>query len=270
MFALMHRALRLCAIAFAAGLVLANAPAARADAPDAIVVFAAASLKTALDRVAGDWTAKTGITVRISYAGSSRLARQIERGAPADVFLSANVQWMDALEAKGLIDKASRQNLLTNRLVLIAHGRDAAPMVMEPGFDLVARLDDGRLAMAMVDAVPAGIYGKAALLNLGVWQVVAARVAQTDNVRMALQLVARGEAPLGIVYRSDAEASDDVTVVATFPAPTHPPIVYPVAQVASRPHADVAKRFIAHLNTPSATAHFERQGFAVFAPAPTH
>ncbi len=232
-----------------------------------VTVFAAASLKNALDEVAAGWQAATGNTVSISYAGSARLARQIEQGAPADLFISANTAWMDHLDAAGLIDRASRRDLLGNRLVLVAHGRDAPPVELAPGGDLAAwlgdgRLGEGRLAMALVDAVPAGIYGKAALEHLGLWASVADRTAQTDNVRAALALVALGEAPLGIVYATDAVAEDRVTVVATFPADNHPPIVYPVALTVERENP-AAVDLLAWLGSAAARAAFEGQGFSI-------
>ena len=194
------------------------APMARAE----VTVFAAASLMGALDEVAAGWEDRTGGEVRLSYAGSSALARQIEAGAPADVFVSANVDWMDELGERGLTEPGSRRDLLSNRLVLVGPA-GAAPLALEPGLDLAALLDGGRLAMALVDAVPAGLYGREALRSLGLWGAVEPRVAQAENVRAALALVARGEAPLGVVYASDARAEPRVAVVATFPEGSHPP-----------------------------------------------
>jgi len=230
-------------------------------AEEPVLVFAAASLKNALDEIALQWHEQTGGSVRISFAGSSQLARQIQQGAPADLYVSANEAWMDRLEEEGLIVPESRLDLLNNRLVLIAYGQGAAALdLSEPGA-LSARLGDGRLAMALVDAVPAGIYGKAALESLNLWPQVEAQVAQADNVRAALALVARGEAPLGVVYATDAVADDNVTVVATFPEDSHPRIVYPAALTAEteNPQAQV---FLDHLSTPAARSLFERQGFA--------
>lgn len=255
----MRTVLRAVVITAVAVLGLAGADHARAAE---VTVFAAASLRNALDEVAAGWQATTGNTVSISYAGSARLARQIEQGAPADLFISANVAWMDHLEAAGLIDRASRRDLLGNRLVLVAHGRNAAPVELVEGDDLARRLGDGRLAMALVDAVPAGIYGKAALEELGLWATVADRTAQTDNVRAALALVALGEAPLGIVYATDAVAEPGVTVVATFPASSHPPIVYPVA-LTTEGGKPAALDLLAWLDSAAARAAFERQGFTV-------
>lgn len=229
-------------------------------AAEEVVVFAAASLKTALDAVAADFEAETGHQVTISYAGSNALAKQIIAGAPADIFLSAAVNWMDAVEAEGLVVDGTRADLLGNSLVLIAHGRDAAPVAIGP--DLVARLGDGKLSMAMVDAVPAGQYGKEALLSLGLWPSVEGSVAQSENVRAALALVSTGEAPLGIVYASDAVADDNVTVVATFPAESHSPITYPVALLTNA--TDPADRaFLAALSGEGADAIFAAQGFRV-------
>lgn len=229
-------------------------------AAEEVVVFAAASLKTALDAVAADFEAETGHQVTISYAGSNALAKQIIAGAPADIFLSAAVNWMDAVEAEGLVVDGTRADLLGNSLVLIAHGRDAGPVSIGP--DLVARLGDGKLSMAMVDAVPAGQYGKEALLSLGLWPSVEGSVAQSENVRAALALVSTGEAPLGIVYASDAVADDNVTVVATFPAESHSPITYPVALLTNA--TDPADRaFLAALSGEGADAIFAAQGFRV-------
>jgi molybdate transport system substrate-binding protein len=241
-------------------LVLASPAAA-----DEVVVFAAASLKTALDGIAADFEAGTGHRVTISYAGTNTLARQIIAGAPADVFVSAAENWMDEVERAGLLVPGSRRDLLGNKLVLIAHGRDAAPVGIGPALDLPALLGDGRLAMAMVDAVPAGQYGKAALEQFGLWSAAEPAVVQTENVRAALALVALGEAPFGIVYASDAAAEDNVTVVGTFPPGSHPPIVYPAALLTNA--ADGAdSAFLAALAAPAAIARFTAQGFTLPAP----
>lgn len=197
----------------------------------------------------------------ISYGGSSLLASQIVLGAPADIFLSASVEWMDEVAAAGLVVPGSRADLLGNRLVLIAHG-DASPVEIAPGFDLAALLGEGRLAMALVNSVPAGQYGKAALESLGVWADVESMVAQADNVRAALALVAMGEAPLGIVYATDALAEPAVTVVATFPEASHPDIRYPVALLVGA--QDAADRgFRDFLASDAADAIFAANGFAV-------
>src|SRR5262245_36225518 len=219
--------------ALAGGLGLATALLLRgpgqgsAQAPAAdLVVFAAASLKDALDAVAAQWQQDSGKKATISYGASSALAKQIEQAAPAQVFISADLAWMDYLADKGLIRPETRSNLLGNHLVLIA-AKDKAPAVeIKPGFDLAGLLGrDGRLAMANVDAVPAGKYGKAALEKLGVWASVSARIAQAENVRAALLFVSRGEAPVGIVYRTDAAAAGNVKIIGTFPQDTHPPII---------------------------------------------
>ena len=249
----------LVALALGAGLTLA--PAAQADE---VTVFAAASLKNAMDEIATAFEAETGDVAKVSLAGSSALARQIQQGAPAEVFISANAAWMDRIEADGLLAEGSRVDLLRNALVLVAHGA-AAPVAISPELDLAGMLGEDRLAMALVEAVPAGIYGKAALENLGLWASVAPRVAQSDNVRSALALVAAGEAPLGIVYATDAVAEPDVSVLGTFPEGSHPPIVYPAARLADA--GETAARFLAFLQGPQARAAFERQGFAII-PAP--
>ena len=239
----------------AAAICAAGAP--RAWAAPEVLVFAAASLKTALDEVAREWRAKTGTGPALSYAATSTLARQILRGAPADIFVSANRDWMDALERDGLIRRETRRDLLGNRLVLIGHGAGLPPMRIGA---LPARLDGGRLAMALVEAVPAGIYGRQALTALGIWDRVAPRVVQADNVRAALAFVARGEAPFGIVYATDAAASGGVSVLAAFPASSHRPIVYPAALTAGRANRK-AESFYAHLFSSAARPLFERQGF---------
>ncbi len=229
---------------------------------DTVTVFAAASLKNALDDVAAAWGAATEHQAILSFGGSSALARQIQAGAPADVFGSANVAWMDVLDAAGLIRTGTRRNLLRNRLVLIAADRTAAPLRLAAGVDLAGRLAGGRLAMALVEAVPAGIYGKAALENLGVWASVRDRVAQADNVRAALALVAAGEAPLGIVYATDAHADDRVAVLGVFAERSHPPIVYPAAIMAESRNA-LAPSFLHFLSGPAARRAFEAHGFQV-------
>lgn len=226
------------------------------------VIFAAASLKNALDAIAADWQAETGNTVAISYAGSNKLAAQIIEGAPADIFISAAVNWMDEVEKAGLTVAGTREDLLGNTLVLIAHGKDAAPVEVAPGFDLTGLLGDEKLAMALVDAVPAGQYGKAALENLGIWDSVAPSVAQAENVRDALRLVSSGEAPYGIVYASDAVADDNVSVVGTFPADSHAPILYPAALLTGAADAE-DKALFEMLSTPEAAEIFGKEGFSV-------
>jgi molybdate transport system substrate-binding protein len=248
----------------AGGLALATALTAPLSAQaEEVVVFAAASMKTALDAFAADWSAETGHTVTISYAGSNQLAQQIIQGAPADIFISAAVNWMDEVEKAGLVMDGTREDILGNTLVLVAHGKDAAPVEIRAGFDLVGMLGDEKLAMALVDSVPAGQYGKAALTTLGVWEAVAPSVAQSDNVRAALALVSTGEAPYGIVYATDSAADDNVTIVGTFPADSYPPIVYPAALLTGAvDDADLAF-YEALTSSDAARAAFEAQGFAV-------
>ncbi len=230
-------------------------------AAEAVTVFAAASLKTALDAVADGFEAGAGAEVTLSYAGSSALARQIVRGAPADIFLSASPDWMDRVAAEGLLEPGSRRDLLGNRLVLIAPAPGPRPVSLDTETDLTALLGGGRLAMALVEAVPAGIYGRQALTHFRLWDAVAGQVAQTDNVRAALALVARGEASLGIVYATDARAEPRVAVLAAFPEESHGPILYPVARLArSGPEAAA---FLAHLTSPEAAAIFTAHGFIV-------
>ncbi len=229
---------------------------------DEVVVFAAASLKGALDSVAADFQAATGNTVTISYAGSNALAKQIIEGAPADIFISAADNWMDEVEKAGLVVQGTRADLLGNRLVLVAHGKDAAPVEIAPSLDLAGLLGDGKLAMAMVDSVPAGQYGKEALETLGLWAGVEGSVAQSENVRAALVLVSSGEAPLGIVYASDAVADDNVTVIGAFPADSHAPIIYPAALLTEAADAADAA-FLEALSSDAADATFTAHGFAI-------
>ena len=232
-----------------------------------LTVFAAASLGDAMADLASGWEAETGQTVTLVLAGSSTLARQIDAGAPADVFVSANGEWMDWLAEAGRVLPDSRVDIAANRLVLIAHD----PTVQSAGdvttdTDLPGMLGaDGRLAIALPEAVPAGIYAKAALMQLGLWEAVAHRLAPTDNVRAALALVASGAAPFGVVYASDAVAEPRVSVVARFPAETHPPILYPLADLANRDTAEESA-FVDYLSGPDARAVFEAQGFSVLRP----
>ena len=231
------------------------------DKPAPLTVFAAASLKESLDEAATAYERGGGAPVRVSYAASSALARQIEQGAPADVFVSADQAWMDALQEQKLIDPASRRNLLGNTLVLVAPKDSKVQVALKPGLDLAALLGaDGRLALALTNSVPAGKYAKQSLVKLGAWEGVKSRTAEAENVRAALLLVARGEAPLGIVYGSDAFAEPKVRVVATFPADAHAAIVYPIARVAASTHPQ-AKAFVQWLQTPAARAIFARHGF---------
>lgn len=239
-------------------LFAGSAGTARAEGSEPILVFAAASLKNALDEVVADYARDP---VVVSYAASSALARQIEQGAPAHLLISADLDWMDYLDGKGLLTSGTRVNLLGNELVLVA-SPDTAPGGIElgPALDLSGLLGDGRLAIADVRAVPAGKYAKAALQSLGLWPSVQDRLAQAENVRAALTLVSRGEAPLGIVYRTDAAVEPRVRVSATFPKGSHPPIVYPAALTAGAPARAAA--FLAHLQgSAAARSAFRRNGF---------
>lgn len=256
--------------AFVLALVLPMTPRAQDARPAAdaaaetkpVVVFAAASLKNAIDRIAKDWEAKSGTKVTSSYAASSAIAKQIESGAPADLFISADLKWMDWLAERKLINDASRKTLLGNALVLIAPKDSTAAIKIEKSFNLAEALGDGRLAMGDPKSVPAGTYGQAALTNLGVWDQVSAKVAGAENVRVALTYVARGETPLGIVYATDAKSEPEVKVVDTFPADSHPPIVYPAALTATSTNA-AAKTFLEFLSSADATKVFEDQGFTI-------
>ncbi len=242
-------------------LSMASAPAAARNTK--LTVFAAASLKNALDEVNKAYMAANGgKTVVASYAGSNALAKQIEQGAPADIFISADLAWMDHLEGKKLLKDGTRSSLLGNRIVLIAPNDAPTAVKLEKGVDLAAVLGDGRLAMANTDSVPAGKYGKAAVENLGAWEGVKNKIAQAENVRAALLLVSRAEAPFGIVYKTDAASDPGVTIVDTFPADTHPPIVYPAAVIAATENTD-AESYLKFLRTPEAVAAFEKLGFAV-------
>ncbi len=249
----------------AAGLVAALLSAVLVAAParaqsNAVTVFAAASLKTALDEVDAAWIAKSGTPVAASYASSSALAKQIEQGAPADVFVSADIPWMDFLAAKGLIRAESRVDLLGNALVLIAPQGGSEAITIAPGFALAAAVGDGRLVTGDPASVPVGKYAKAALEKLGVWAEVAPKIAGAENVRAALALVARGEARWGIVYATDAASEPKVRVVATFPADSHPPIVYPAALTKEGTHPQ-AGAYLDFLKGEEAAKIFARAGF---------
>lgn len=235
-------------------LILATltTPALAAD----ITVFAAASLKTALDQIAAEWQDETGQSVSLAFGASATMARQIQDGAPADIFISAAPEWMDELGP--LIQPASRRDLLGNSLILVAHD-PIAPQPINATLDLVSLLDGGRLSMALVTSVPAGQYGMEALVSLGLWDKVQDQVVQSDNVRTALRLVELGEAPLGIVYASDAIAAPDVTVVGTFPETAHSPILYPAALTLDA--EPKAAAFLDHLDSPEAEAVFRANGF---------
>jgi molybdate transport system substrate-binding protein len=247
----------------AAAIALAPMTTAWAQSGSPLVVFAAASMKNALDEAAGDWAKATGKPMpKISYAASSALAKQLEHGAPADLFISADLDWMDYVEKKGLIKADTRVNLLGNKIVLIAPRDSKVSIEPRQGFDLAKALAGGKLAMGNVDAVPAGKYGKAALQKLGAWDGVKDKIAQADNVRAALLLVARGEAPLGIVYSTDAAVEPKVKIVGTFPADSHKPIIYPVAVTKDSKSSDAAA-FLGYLKSAKARPAFEKQGFTV-------
>lgn len=237
---------------------------AKPPEPRPLNVFAAASLKESMDIAASRYRDETGTRVRVSYAGSSALARQIAEAAPADVFVCADLDWMDWLQQRGLVDADSRRELLGNTLVLVAPAASTAPEIrLDARTDLLPLLGpDGRIAVALTDSVPAGKYAKAALQSLGLWTGVEPHLAETENVRAALLLVARGEAPLGIVYGSDAKAEPKVKVLATFGTDTHPAIVYPVARVAASPHP-AALGFVHWLQTSTARSIFREHGFTV-------
>ena len=253
------------ALLTAAVLTLAAGTAPAAAQGRDVLVFAAASLKNALDEISAQWQRESGKKAAISYAASNTLIKQIEQGAPADIFISADLDWMDYGQQKGLIKPDTRSNLLGNRLVLVAPKDSNISANIQPGFDLAALLKGGRLAMGNVDAVPAGKYGKAALEKLGAWDGVKDKIAQAESVRAALLLVARGEAPLGIVYQTDAASDPTVKIVGTFPENTHPPIIYPVALTKDATGAE-AMAFLNFLRSAAARAAFERQGFTVLAP----
>jgi molybdate transport system substrate-binding protein len=250
---------RLATLAVAAGLV---GPAAFAQDRAPVTVFAAASLKNALDEAVAIYARRTGTRVTVAYAASSALARQIEALAPADLFISADRDWMDYVQKRGLIRPETRVNLLGNRLVLIAPSDSQASFPVDRSMPLARTLGGGRLAMADPDTVPAGKYGKAALEALGAWAAVALRLARAENVRAALALVARGECPLGIVYATDAAVERRVRVVGAFPADTHPPIVYPAAVTAAASGA-AARDFLQFLGSAEAKPVFEKYGFTV-------
>ena len=248
-------------LAIAAAIAVAAKPTAAQAEARPLLVFAAASLKNALDDINEAWRRGTGKPTAISYAASSLLAKQIENGAPADLFISADSDWMDYLESRKLIKPQSRSDLLGNSIVLVAPTISTVELTIAPGFALAAALGGGRLAMADPAAVPAGRYGKAALDKLGVWDTVANRIAAAENVRAALLLVARGEAPLGIVYRTDAAVEPGVRIIGTFPPDTHPPIVYPIALTATSDNPD-APALLVYLRGAASRAQFQKAGFA--------
>ena len=240
--------------------VQAAEPTAAAQKPE-LLVFGASSLTNVLDEIGAAYTAKTGQAVKFSYAASSALARQIEASARADIFFSADLEWMDYLQTRNLIDTTTRRDVVGNRLVLVAPAASKVHLKIGPNFPLAATLGKDRLATGDPDSVPVGKYAKAALTSLGVWNDVADRLVRAENVRAALSFIARGEAPLGIVYQTDAQVEKNVRIVDVFPESSHLPITYPVA---ATPGAKTgAREFIAFLKDPAATALFSKYGFTV-------
>ncbi len=256
---MIHRALFRCSLAVL--LTLATAVLPLRAVADELLVFAAASLKPALDEIISTPDAKALGGIKASYAASSQLEHQIEAGAPASIFISADEDWMDAAAAKGRVVEATRVDLLGNALVLVAPKDSTLALTIAPKFDLAGALGaDGRLALGEPNSVPAGKYARASLTSLGVWDSIRPRVVSADNVRAALNFVARGEAPLGIVYRSDAVSEPAVRVVGTFPDASHAPIVYPAAIVAGH-DTPMARKLLGLLRAPSSQAIFVRHGF---------
>ena len=242
-----------------AGLVLAHPVVAADNDRPAITVFAAASLTNVLQELGDAFTKDSSIPVRFSFAASSALARQIENGAPADIFFSADLDWMDYLQSRNLIQPTSRHEVLGNQLVIIAPVGSSVTLKIAPHFALAAALGKGRLATGDPDAVPVGRYAREALSNLGVWDAVSPRLVRADSVRSALAFVDRGEAALGIVYATDALIDKHVRVVDVFPADSHKPIIYPVA-LTTLAKVDAAK-FVAFIRGPNADLTFQRYGF---------
>jgi molybdate transport system substrate-binding protein len=247
------------------GAVVVLAPswnvAAHAQGRD-LLVFGAASLKNALDDANAQYQRDAGHKVVVSYGASPALAKQIESGAPADVFISADLDWMDYVTERKLIKPETRFNLLGNKLVLVAPADSTINLTIAANFPLAQALGNGRLAMADPNSVPAGKYGKAALEALGVWASVAGKVAPAADVRATLAFVSRGEAPFGIVYQTDAAADKGVKIVGVFPESTHPPIIYPIAVTSASTHPDAAA-YVGFLKSPAAKPAFEKQGFVV-------
>ena len=242
-------------------VILCGAALSPAAAEDkTLTVFAAASMKNALDDIDAAFAAKTGVKVNASYAASSTLAKQIEQGAPADIFVSADTDWMDYAVGKKTINEATRVNLLGNSIVLIAPKDSRIEDVsIGDGFDLAKLAGDGKIATGDIKSVPVGKYAKAALEKLGAWAAAEPKFAMAESVRAALTLVARGEAALGIVYSTDARVEPGVKIIGTFPADSHPPIIYPVAATAtSKPEA---KDYLDYLHSQPAKAVLEKYGF---------
>lgn len=248
----------LCLLAMLAGpLMAACSPPAQTTGP---VVLAASSMQEALEAAADAWAARSNARPVLSFAATSALARQVEAGAPGDLLVSADEEWMDRIEAAGLIAPGSRHDLAGNALVLIAPADTPVTIELAQGVNLAPMLGDGRVAIAEPATVPAGRYAKAALTALGAWPQVQDRLAIGENVRAALALVSRGEAPLGVVYATDAMAEPDVEVVGVFPPGSHPPIVYPLARLATSTHPQ-ADGFAAFLLSPEGETILRRYGF---------
>ncbi|ALK08490.1 molybdate ABC transporter substrate-binding protein [Blastochloris viridis] len=254
---------RLAALAFAglAAVAIAPRPAAAEDQKP-VLVFAAASLTTAFNAIGAAWEKETGKKVSFSYAASSALARQMESGAPADLFVSADLRWMNWASEKKLIKEDTRETLLGNALVLIAPLDATTDLKIAKGFPLAKAIGDSRLATGAIPAVPVGNYAKQALTNLGVWADIEPRIAGAESVRAALALVARGEAQFGIVYSTDAKSEPKVKVVDTFPADSHDPVLYPIAITANSANPDAAE-FLAYLRSPTAETILTGQGFTI-------
>lgn len=246
-------------VALLANLVTALPATARETKGSELLVFAAASLTNVLEELSVDWTRQSGVPVKLSFAASAALARQIEAGSRADVFISADEEWMTYLAQHRLIDAASRRDLIGNSLVLIAPADSKVRVTLKPGVDLAAALGNGRLATGDPASVPVGRYAKAALESLGVWEPLKDRLVPADNVRGALNFVARGEVPLGVVYATDAGAEKAVRVVATFPAATHPPIVYPAARTSAGRRDSIG--YLAYLGGARAAVIWKKYGF---------
>ena len=249
-------------LAITAILVLAfgvTAPVAAEDKPPGLLVFAAASLTNVLDELSTDWTRRSGVPVKLSFAASSALARQIEAGSRADVFVSADQEWMDYLAAKSLVKKESRRDLAANSLVLIAPADSKVRLILRPGVSFDAALGGGRLATGDPATVPVGRYARSAFESLGVWDQLKDRLVPADNVRGALNFVARGEVSLGVVYATDARAEKAVRIVAIFPAETHAPITYPAAATANAKTASIA--YLTYLTSRHAAITWKKYGF---------
>ena len=241
-------------------LTLGASVAGAADEPRAILVFGASSLTNVVDELGQAFTAKSHVPVKASYAASSVLAKQIEAGAPADVFFCADTDWVDYVDQRKLLKAGTRRNVVGNRLVLIAPADSKAKLKIAPHFDLAGALGEGRLATGDPDSVPVGKYAQAALQKLGVWDQVSGHLVRAENVRAALAFVARGEAVFGIVYQTDAQAENRVKVVDVFPANTHPPIIYPIALTAgAQPEA---AKFVAFVTSEAGSKIFRKYGFS--------